>query len=132
MKSIQFKSDLIGASASGLCLIHCLATPLIFVAKTCTATCCTGAPDWWRWIDFIFLIVAFIAIYQSSKHSNSKWIKTSLWGGWVALLFVICNEYGHFIDLPSTTIYIPAVVLIGLHLYNLYYCRCISNGCLTN
>ena len=33
---IKLSSDLIGASASTLCTIHCLATPFIFFASTCT------------------------------------------------------------------------------------------------
>ena len=33
IKTLTTKSDLWGAFASGLCLIHCLATPFIFLAQ---------------------------------------------------------------------------------------------------
>ncbi|MFK7796305.1 MAG: MerC domain-containing protein [Aureispira sp.] len=48
------KSDFFGAAASTLCLIHCLITPFIFVAQTCSRTCCSDAPIWWRMIDVVF------------------------------------------------------------------------------
>ena len=49
---LKINSDIIGASASTLCTIHCLATPFIFFASTCTQSCCASAPSWWVWIDF--------------------------------------------------------------------------------
>jgi len=33
--------DLFGALVSSLCLIHCAATPFLFIAKVCSATCCS-------------------------------------------------------------------------------------------
>ena len=40
MTSINLKQDYIGAVASALCLLHCIATPFLFVAKACSAACC--------------------------------------------------------------------------------------------
>jgi|GEM_PF-3179353 len=47
-------ADFIGAMSSGLCLMHCLATPFLFIAKACTATCCADTPSWWQLIDYLF------------------------------------------------------------------------------
>ena len=33
MKLIIKHSDYVGASASGLCLIHCIATPILFLSQ---------------------------------------------------------------------------------------------------
>ena len=60
--------DSIGIIASTLCAIHCIATPFIFIVKACTATCCSDAPSWWLMIDYLFLIISFLAIFFISKN----------------------------------------------------------------
>ena len=66
------KPDTVGAIASSLCVIHCLMTPLIFAAQSLTAVHEHSAPVWWQNLDFLFIEISFIAIYQSSKNSNRK------------------------------------------------------------
>jgi hypothetical protein len=73
------KSDVLGVLASGLCLIHCIATPFIFVAQTCSASCCSVAPTWWSTIDYVFLGISFFAIYWSVQNTSKNWIKYALW-----------------------------------------------------
>jgi len=97
---LKQKPDSIGAIASTLCLIHCLATPFVFIAQSCTLTCCNGVPMWWGSIDYIFLIISFFTVYRS--------------------------------NLNEKAIYIPAIALIMLHLYNKKYCQCHTNTCCTN
>ena len=77
------KSDTIGALSSGLCMIHCLATPFFFFATTCSASCCSTAPSWWQWLDYFFLIISFIAVKRSAKLTNSNLVKYSLWMSWI-------------------------------------------------
>ena len=57
--NLTYKADIIGASASLLCIIHCLATPFVFFIKTSSSLCCSETPTWWQSIDYIFLTVAF-------------------------------------------------------------------------
>ena len=52
VSSFSIKADTVGAAASFLCMIHCVATPFLFVAQACASTCCSAAPTWWRAIDF--------------------------------------------------------------------------------
>ena len=66
------KSDTIGVLSSGLCMIHCLATPFFFVATVCSTTCCNTAPLWWQWLDYFFLVVSFIAVRYSTISTNSN------------------------------------------------------------
>ena len=70
---LKINSDLIGASASTLCTIHCLATPFLFLASTCSKSCCSGAPSWWLWLDYGFLIISFFAVYSSTKSTAKLW-----------------------------------------------------------
>lgn len=119
----------VGALASSLCLIHCIATPFLFLAQTCTATCCTSTPVWWATIDFLFIGMSYFAIYWSVKNSINSWIKYALWTSWVFLCLVILNEKIGLLTVPETSIYIPAIALILLHLYNRKYCECKDENC---
>ena len=129
---LKQKPDLLGTFASSLCLVHCLATPFVFIAQTCTASCCSGAPTWWSFIDYLFLVVSFFAIYFSTKATTLEWIKPMLWLSWSALLFIIINEKIELLPLPKTLIYIPSISLMMLHLYNKKYCNCENDKCCLN
>ena len=59
--------DSIGIIAFTLCGIHCISTPFLFIAKACTATCCSDAPSWCLLIDYFFLLISFLAIFFISK-----------------------------------------------------------------
>lgn len=131
LKNGFIKTDYLGAMASLLCLLHCIATPFVFVAKVCTRTCCSETPLWWMLIDYLFLIISFIAIYFASKNTSKQWIGIALWASWSVLLLIILNESVEIIALPEEAVYFPAFALIGLHIYNLRYCRCTDKGCCT-
>lgn len=129
MNLIKQKPDSIGAISSSLCLIHCLATPLIFITQTCNLTCCYNAPAWWQWIDYLFLIISFFAVYKSTQNSSKKWMKLALWVSCFLLCITIINDKLNFIILDSYLNYLPALCLIVLHLYNQKFCQCANNEC---
>ncbi|MEM9983104.1 MAG: MerC domain-containing protein, partial [Bacteroidota bacterium] len=87
----QSKSDLLGAFISGFCLIHCLATPFLFVAQA-ELTHHTKGPWWWGIIDILLLILSFVAIYWSAKNTSKSWVKYLFVISWLALSFIIFNE----------------------------------------
>ena len=123
------KSDFVGMLISSLCLIHCLATPFLFIAKTCSATCCSETPVWWKTIDFLFLGISFFAVFESTRKTSKQYMKFALWLTWLCLSVVLVNEYVQFFTLFKQAIFIPAIVLISLHLYNWKYCQCKANCC---
>lgn len=114
----QSKSDVIGALASGLCLIHCIATPFIFLAQTSSATIGNSAPAWWGIIDIVLVVISFYAVYWSTLNSSKSWMKYALWISWSALGIIILNEKLHLLAIPEFSIYIPAIALVLFHLYN--------------
>ena len=124
MNIFKLSSDKIGALTSFLCLIHCFATPLIFIMGSCGGHCHDNVPDWWMGFDLIFLFVSFISIWFSVKQTTSKVIKPLFWLGWLLMGFAVVNEKLHLTELPHWVIYIPAGFLIGAHIYNLKYCQC--------
>ncbi|QDO94444.1 MerC domain-containing protein [Formosa sediminum] len=129
---IKQKPDDLGALASTLCLLHCIATPFLFLAQSCAIHCSEDAPVWWRLIDYFFLVVSFFAVYRSTQTTSSAWMKPALWASWGVLFFVIINEKMAWFPIPEYGIYMPALALIVLHLYNRTYCQCNSNTCCTH
>lgn len=123
------KSDLFGAFASSLCMVHCLATPLIFVVQASTTRCSEVGPLWWRTLDYLFLVVSIIAIHQSAKMTTLSWMPKAMYAGWGVLAFLIINESFHALPIPHILVYIPAFSLVFLHLYNRKYCRCATEEC---
>lgn len=123
------KPDIIGALASSLCLIHCVVTPLIFIVQTCSVASCADAPVWWQAIDYLFIVISFVAIFYASKNSSKRWILISLWSSWIILLLAILNKTFEVGLFPEVFHYLPALAIVGLHLYNYKYCLCKENKC---
>ena len=121
---IKQKSDTIGAISSALCLIHCMATPFLFIAQSCAITCNQETQLWWQFMDYFFLMVSLYAIYQTTKKTSNNFIKPLLWISWLALLIIIINEKLEWFGLNNHLIYVPTIALILLHIYNLNYCKC--------
>jgi len=119
----QNNSDTFGALASGLCLLHCIITPFIFIVQSSTADH-VEVPVWWGTIDIILIIISFIAVYWSGKNTTKQWVKFGLWLCWALMSFVIINEKIGLLELSESSIYAPAIGLISLHIYNRKYCKC--------
>tara|TARA_B100001094_G_scaffold330404_1_gene395566 strand:- start:327 stop:755 length:429 start_codon:yes stop_codon:yes gene_type:complete len=129
LESLSSRSDTIGAFASGLCMLHCLATPFFFIASACSSSCCSSAPVWWQWMDYIFLGISLLAIQQATKSSTKEWIVQGLWVSWIALFFIIINVKLEWVELHQNLKFIPAFLLVGLHMYNMRYCQCEKECC---
>jgi uncharacterized membrane protein len=129
---LKQKTDLIGAITSTLCLMHCIATPFIFIAQSSAMVCCESAPVWWRLIDYFFLVISFLAVYRSTQTTASYWIKPFLWLSWSVLFIIIMNEKIAWFSFSEQAIYFPALALIALHLYNKKYCQCNTTNCCTH
>ncbi|WP_109830315.1 MerC domain-containing protein [Reichenbachiella versicolor] len=121
--------DTLGATASTLCIAHCLATPLLFIAS---ASYSTESPTWWKVIDLVFLGISFFAILQTSRTTTKAWIGNALYVSWGILTAAILNEIFEVVHLPELAVYIPAIALISLHIYNQRYCKCVGDNCCSN
>lgn len=118
----QIPSDVIGASAGALCLVHCIATPFLFIAQS-------AASGWWGVLDYAFIAITLFAVLFSARNTSKDWMKFALYLGWVVLSFLILNEKMSFIALSEVWNYGAAFGLISLHLYNRKYCRCTDEVC---
>lgn len=128
---LRSRPNIWGATASVLCLIHCLATPFLFVAHMGHVQGQHSSPAWWGFLDILFLVISFLAVFWSVRNTSKTWIKWSLWSSWAVLAGIILNEKIAFIPLSEELIYAPSVALVVLHLYNRKYCQCGNEGCCT-
>ena len=118
------KSDIIGASASGLCIIHCASTPILFLANLSVLPCCETIPLWWQLLNYLFLTVSFIAVMSAVKKSTKVWLGIAFIVSWTFLFLAILIETYEIVMIPEILNYIPAFCLVALHLYNRKYCTC--------
>ncbi len=117
------KSDWVGVLASGLCLVHCLATPFLFVAHANIGLHGENHPSWWGFLDIVFLLLSFFAVYWSAKNTSKKWVKYTFWCFWGLLTLIVANEKWTLLHLTEAAIYLPTMGLVLLHLYNHRYCH---------
>lgn len=129
MKLFVYKPDFLGASASLMCLVHCLITPFLFVLEVGATSCCEHSPFWWHGIDYLFLVLSFVAVYQSTKRTSKHFMRVALWSFWGLFFVLMLNHDLEWYIIPKQTLYVVAVVLAILHRYNLNYCQCKTDSC---
>ncbi len=73
MKVLHNNSDTIGVFTSLVCSIHCFATPILFVAQSGLLSS-SIQPLWWESINYIFIVLSFIAVYYSAKNTSLAFV----------------------------------------------------------
>lgn len=126
---LSISYDSLGILSSALCMIHCIGTPFLFIAKACSTTCCSEAPLWWLIIDYIFLIISFFAIYSTTKNKIEGWLKIFFWITWIVLLIATMDHSFNILLTPKYFIYIPALTVVALHFYKLKYSKYSNENC---
>lgn len=126
--SIKY-SDKVGAASNILCMLHCFATPFIFLSQTQTAHIGHDVPFAWQIINYFFITISGIALYYSAKNSTSNIVKVFMVLFWLILSFLIITEGLELLHLPEILTYISASSLSLLHIYNLKYCTCSEEEC---
>ncbi len=129
MKLIIRNSDRIGVVSSGLCMLHCFATPFLFLSQSSLIFISVDFTLTWFILNYVFLFISFIAIYHSVKNSTNRFIRIFLYLFWVVLSGLIINESSEIFSIPEAATYFSASSLICLHIYNLRYCRCDDEDC---
>ena len=118
-------SNLLGAAASGLCALHCAATPLFFAAKPVLESTVEhhahGSP-FWAALDYVFLVLSFLAVWYSAKNTDHQTLKKILWFGWVLFAIGLFSEPFH-LPYGSWLMYAGSIILVVTHLKNFQHCR---------
>ncbi len=127
---LEKKPNELGVFSSILCIIHCLITPFVLVVIPSSSMMTKGGDsyDWWLWLDVLFLIISFVAVFKATQQSKQMWMKISMALSWIILSFFVFNERLDGIKFSLDLVYFPAVALTVLHLLNRRKCRC-EEGC---
>lgn len=124
IKYLNINSDTFGILACTLCIIHCIATPFVFIAYTHSNIQQIVYPIWWKNLDFIFLIISFFMVYFSTQTTSKSFMKYFFWLSWLLLSVTIINEKMGLLSVPEYMTYGSAALLTIIHLCNLKYCQC--------
>ena len=119
------RSDVWGAAVSALCAIHCTLTPLIFAAKPLLISTVAEPEvhtDFWHFLDYIFVILSFMAVLISTRNTTFKALVKYLWIAWVIFALGILAEQLE-IHTGIWLMYIGSVSLIIAHIKNYRYCK---------
>lgn len=112
----QQLSDVLGMGSAILCLIHCLAAPVLMALGVNLSNTESSffLHEYW---EIIFLSFGFFAVWFSSKHSKMPLIKATLW---ITYAFLLCSIlFEHASPVFEYAIYASSLVLIIAHSFNL-------------
>lgn len=114
-------ADILGISASLLCMIHCLAFPVMislgYIFKFSDDH--DHVHEHWHWMDYFFVILAIWAVYNAAKNTHSKRIKIALWIG--VLFFsiaILLHDLNPFMIVISIA---ASLALLIIHIINWKY-----------
>jgi hypothetical protein len=110
------KADYVGITGSVLCLIHCIATPMLLMSSRLLQT-----NDHLRIgylsLDYVFIAVNIAAVYFATRHYASVTVRRSLWGFLslftASVLLEDVNELFEYIS------YVASAGLMLTHLVNI-------------
>lgn len=106
-------ADIIGILSSSICLIHCLATPLL-IAFGVGFINNLG-------FKYLFLIISFLSVYKATEKINNTKIALllyiSFWGFLLSSLFEEDYDFLHYAE------YIFAILIIIGHFINIKHCK---------
>lgn len=118
-------ADMLGISASVLCMIHCLAFPVMISLGYLVnfSDDHDHSHEHWHWMDYFFVILAVWAVYNAAKNTHSMRIKIALW---IAVFIFSIAILLHELNLYMIVISIAAsLILLIIHIINWkYHKRC--------
>jgi len=75
----------------------------------------------WHYLDYVFLIISFIACYITTKKCTFRRLAILLWSFFGLLtLSVLLHDVANFLEY---TTYLASAGLVTCHLLNIRYCR---------
>jgi uncharacterized membrane protein YoaK (UPF0700 family) len=114
--------DYLGIAGSGMCMIHCLAMPILFFIQNSLAKDVLKGLDLENvYLDYLFVLLCFAAVFSVTKHHNSWKISTSFWVFFVLFaISVLFEEDFEHLDFLG---YGASIGLIITHIINIKYCK---------
>ncbi len=112
---VDKKADYIGITGSVLCLVHCLAAPVLVMTSNLLRNDTLRAG--FLSLDYVFIVINIIAVYFAARQHTSSAIRTALWS------FLFIFAVGLLLEDVSPVFeyvaYIASMGLVVSHLLNL-------------
>ncbi len=117
IKSFSSKSaDLLGISASVLCMIHCMVFPVMVSMGYVFRQAEEIDHEHWHFLDYVFIALAVLAVVNAAKNTNSDGIKIALWiAVSIFSIGVMLHEYAPWMLVISVS---ASVALLIIHILN--------------
>lgn len=113
------KADYIGILGSVLCIVHCIAMPVLALGSSIGHD--HHAHIGFLSLDYFFILVNAVAVYFATRDHKSLFVKVLLWSALfifaVSIVFEERNVVFQWLG------YLGSALLIGGHLINLYLCQ---------
>jgi hypothetical protein len=107
------KADIIGILSASICLVHCIATPLLIAFGAGFITN--------LFFKYLFLIISFVSIFKATENITSKKISLLLWiSFWGFLFSTLFQEEYEWLHYSG---YVFAILIIIGHILNIRHCR---------
>lgn len=116
-------ADIMGISASVLCMIHCMAFPVMislgYMVKYSDDHGHSHDHIHWHWMDYFFIVLAIWAVFNAGKNTHSKRIKIALWTAvGIFSIAILLHEWNPIMIGISIA---ASVALIIIHIINWKY-----------
>ena len=120
---VDKKADYIGITGSVLCLIHCLAAPVVVMTSNLLRddTLRTGFLS----LDYVFIAINIVAVYFAARQHTSSAIRTALWS--FLFLFTLGLLLENVNPLFEYIAYAASTGLAISHLINLRHHRLVHS-----
>ncbi|HMO31729.1 MAG TPA: MerC domain-containing protein [Lacibacter sp.] len=105
-------TDYIGISSASLCLVHCIASPILLASGAYFIE----EP----WLKYVFIITAFFSIYFSLKEQTNSKVVFLLWAGFLLFLFSLLFEKAF--PVLEYVSWVASLIIISGHIWNIKTC----------
>lgn len=113
------KADYIGILGSALCIVHCVAMPVLALGSSLGHE--HHAHIGFLSLDYFFILVNAVAVYFATRDHKSVFVKVLLWSALLIFAVSLVFEERHIIF--QWLGYFGSALLIIGHLINLYLCQ---------
>jgi len=111
------KADIIGILSSSICVVHCIATPLLIAFGAGFITN--------PFFKYLFLIISFASIFKATEKITDTKIAIFLWVSFWGFLFsTLFKEEYHWLHYSG---YFFAMQIIIGHILNIKHCKTCNN-----
>jgi accessory gene regulator protein AgrB len=111
-------ADLVGATSSLLCVIHCLVFPVLITLSYVSSS--LEVVEHWHMLDFIFIGLSFFAVKYATSRTPKASMRKAFWATFIVFSAgLLAHEVAHWMILISLA---ASLVLMGLHLVNYRSC----------